>query len=58
MKEEKTITIWECEVCGKSDRSDVKEALAKPEHVPYRGVDIGICKGKMIKREITLTQEE
>jgi hypothetical protein len=32
---------WTCPVCGKTDYADSKENLAAPEHVPYRGVDIG-----------------
>jgi hypothetical protein len=40
---------WGCKTCNKIDWVDSKEALAKPEHIPHRGVDIGSCKGKMIK---------
>ncbi|KKL80783.1 hypothetical protein LCGC14_2001330 [marine sediment metagenome] len=39
---------WICKTCNKVDWADVKEQLAKPEHVSHRGVDIGTCKGKMI----------
>lgn len=39
---------WVCRTCGKIDFVDVKEQTAQPEHVSYRGVDIGTCKGKMI----------
>jgi len=39
---------WVCRTCGKIDFADIKEQTAQPEHVSYRGVDIGTCKGKMI----------
>lgn len=39
---------WVCRKCNKFDFADVEEQLAKPEHVSYRGVDLGTCKGKMI----------
>ena len=41
-------TAWACRTCGKVDWADTDEQLAKPEHVAYRGVDIGTCKGRMI----------
>lgn len=41
-------TVWACRLCGKADWSDTDEQLAKPEHVSYRGVNIGTCKGKMV----------
>jgi hypothetical protein len=43
-----TPTAWACKRCNKIDWSDVNEQLAKPEHVSYRGVDIGTCSGKMV----------
>lgn len=39
---------WGCKTCNKIDWVDVKEPLAKPEHIPHRGFDIGKCKGKMV----------
>lgn len=39
---------WYCPVCGKFDLMDSEEPMARPEHVPYRGIDIGTCKGEMI----------
>ena len=39
---------WACRTCNKVDWADAKEQLAKPEHVSYRGVDLGTCTGKMI----------
>ena len=39
---------WYCPVCHKFDLADIKEQLAKPEHISYRGIDLGNCKGKMI----------
>ncbi len=40
--------MWYCPVCKKYDLAGVKENLASPEHIPYRGVDIGSCKEEMI----------
>ncbi len=40
---------WYCPICKKFDFVDSEEVLCKPEHIPYRGVDIGSCKGRMIK---------
>ena len=42
------IRAWYCPVCRKIDLIEAKEPMAKPEHVPHRGVDIGTCKGIMI----------
>lgn len=39
---------WYCTTCKKFDVASEKEALATPEHVPHRGIDIGECKGEMI----------
>ena len=39
---------WYCPVCKKFDLVEVGESLAKPEHVPHRGIDIGSCKGIMV----------
>jgi len=39
---------WACRTCNKIDWYDSEEQLAIPEHVSYRGFDIGLCKGKMI----------
>ncbi len=39
--------IWVCPVCGLIDHSDTEKALAFPNHVPYRGSDIGHCVGQM-----------
>lgn len=44
----KTPIAWGCKTCNKIDWVDTKEQLAKPEHLSYRGVDIGTCKGKFI----------
>lgn len=44
-------TAWACRTCGKIDWADTNEQLAAPEHVSYRGVDIGTCAangGKMV----------
>ena len=41
-------TYWYCPTCGKWDSPRVSEPMAAPEHQPYRGVDIGTCKGTMI----------
>ncbi len=41
-------TAWYCPKCKKFDLADVKRAMASPEHVPHRGVDIGNCTGEMI----------
>lgn len=43
------IVAFGCRVCNKFDWKDRNvPPLAKPEHVSYRGVDIGSCKGVMI----------
>lgn len=39
---------WACKTCGKIDWADSKEQKAQPEHISYRGIDLGECKGKMI----------
>ena len=39
-------TAWACRKCGKADWADDKEQRAKPEHVSYRGVDLGECVGR------------
>lgn len=39
---------WGCKTCNKIDWADSKEQLAKPEHISYRGIDLGNCKGKFI----------
>jgi hypothetical protein len=39
---------WACKTCNKIDWADTNEQLAKPEHISYRGVDLGTCKGEMI----------
>lgn len=39
---------WYCKLCKKFDYPEVDGAMAKPEHVPYMGVDIGTCKGIML----------
>lgn len=41
-------SAWLCPICLKVDFPDIKESLAFPEHVSYRGCDIGNCKGTMI----------
>jgi len=41
--------MWYCPVCNKFDLSSAVELMAIPEHIPYRGVDIGKCKSDMIK---------
>ena len=48
-KEYYTHIAWGCRACNKIDWVDDNEAKAMPEHIPYRGMDIGKCKGKMIK---------
>lgn len=47
MRERKPVA-WGCRTCFKFDWADCAEPLADPEHVPYRGVDIGKCPGKMV----------
>ena len=47
--------MWYCPKCNKFDFANSKECIAKPEHIPYRGVDMGSCKGEMIPL-ISLTQ--
>ncbi len=42
-------TAWACRTCNKIDWADTDEKLAKPEHIPYRGIDLGECKGTMIQ---------
>lgn len=39
---------WICPVCKKFDLASTEERMGAPEHVPYRGIDIGKCKGNMI----------
>jgi len=39
---------WGCKTCNKIDWADSKEQLAKPEHVSYRGIDLGSCDGEFI----------
>ena len=39
---------WGCKTCNKIDWADTEEPLAKPEHRPYRGMDLGTCDGEMI----------
>jgi len=41
-------TYWHCSICGKWDSPKISKPMATPEHRPYRGVDIGTCKGTMI----------
>ena len=48
-----SIFIWYCKTCKKFDISTEQEQLSKPEHCSYRGIDIGTCKGKMIKYVVT-----
>ena len=51
---------WGCKTCLKFDWKHIKKQLAKPEHIAYRGCDIGGCNGKMIplydltERELSL----
>lgn len=40
---------WYCPLCKKIDLVDTKEYEASPEHIPYRGMDIGDCSETMIK---------
>ena len=42
-------TLWYCVVCGKVDHCNTEEALASPEYVPHRGVDIRTCKGTFVR---------
>ena len=39
---------WACRTCSKIDWADSESNLAKPEHISYRGADIGTCKGVMV----------
>ena len=51
MKNEK---IWHCDRCHELDCSE-RKFNAAPNHIPYRGVDIGECKGIMkeyIEKEV------
>lgn len=41
-------TAWGCRTCNKIDWYDSEKSLAAPEHVSYRGCDIGCCKGTFI----------
>ena len=41
-------TAWACRKCGKFDWADTDEQLAQPEHVSYRGIDLGTCGGQMV----------
>jgi len=41
-------TAWACRTCNKVDWEIEEECMARPEHVSYRGVDIGTCEGKFI----------
>ncbi len=41
-------TYWFCPTCGKWDSPRVSKPMATPEHRPYRGIDLGTCKGTMI----------
>ena len=40
---------WACRACNKISWADVDGNDASLEHVSYRGMDIGTCKGKMVK---------
>jgi hypothetical protein len=55
-------TAWICKKCLKMDFPEIEESLAKPEHIPYRGVDIGTCGNPMIpvysKEDILKANEE
>lgn len=48
MSENRRPDGWVCRICLKVDFADTEEQLAKPEHVAYRGVDLGKCKGKFL----------
>ena len=39
--------VWKCNTCGKSTTDETPNDDAAPEHVSYRGHDIGTCPGKM-----------
>lgn len=39
---------WGCRTCNKIDWRDSEKSLAAPEHVAYRGYDIGCCKGVFV----------
>ena len=39
--------VWHCETCGKTAASDTPNDDAAPEHLSYRGQDIGNCPGMM-----------
>ena len=48
MSKDKKPIAWGCRTCNKIDWADKEEQTAKPEHVCYRGTDIGECDGEMI----------
>lgn len=54
-------TYWYCPTCGKWDSPRVTAAMASPEHVSHRSIDIGTCKGTMIplysKEDIQLAND-
>ena len=43
MEKDKKPIAWGCKTCNKIDWADKEEQTAKPEHVCYRGTDIGVC---------------
>lgn len=51
MKEDSiyNLVAFACRTCNKVDWMHTKEQTAKPEHVSYRGVDLGDCPGKMVR---------
>jgi len=42
------LIVWACPVCKKVDFKSEIEQSARPEHISYRGIDIGSCTGNMI----------
>ncbi len=48
MNKKQKPVAWGCKTCNKFDWAGIKKQLAAPEHISYRGVDIGSCNGEMI----------
>lgn len=42
-------SVWWCPVCHKWDTPGENNPDLAPEHRSYRGVDLGDCKGEMLK---------
>lgn len=48
------VKAWYCSTCHKATTNLTPNDDAKPEHISYRGVDLGCCPGKM---ELVLEKE-